>query len=780
VSQITLSTSGPSSAVNHTGAQKDLLRDIKDLVGILRRGWRYVAISIAICLTMAIIYLAKTRREYQSTARILVFQQGGRPLNVGNSDPTRTVEGDDDFVPTHMAIISSPAVVTRAIELVGLANLPSLVNETNPTVLAMPIKDAIEKYLKVSRPDRVARVVQIDYRAWSPDEANRMVTALTDSYKEFLDETFQKNSGEVVSLISKARDELSRDLSNLERSYVEFQKSHPVLVTDGSGRTLPVRRLDEWDQASSQAMIRSIQIRAQLEMGRKLSKEGVEAGAIFQALNQLSDPQSHHEIHGAGGDERSDLASGYLGKLIEEQQQLAERHGPGFSQVKAIQDQIVRTLERSREARAKYQNVAVRDLMSALEQGSQALDAMRVEYAKTQEGERKEAQMAEIAKLDKDNLLQNLERNRMLFNTVVDQLKQAQFVSDYNSVSSHLIEPSSASEKAVKPRLTMTLALALIAGCFFGTGAAFAADRLDPRIRTVEALRRTLDFAVLGQVAEVPAESASLLGEFGLIGQSKPRSAWSEAFRAVRTNLDFLRRNRRIQVILIASPHSGDGKSISSSNLAIVFAQAGRKVLLIDGDLRKPSQHRIHGLDNECGLSSMLRDRVPFSQALKRTSVENMDLLTAGPEAPNPAELLSSPKMSEFLAEARETYDLIIVDSSPLLAVTDPGIIGGLADGTILVVRFGTLKHHEAIVIREQLLVLGTPILGCLANGLAREHGGYGYGYGYGYGTPYGARTDSVQSALPSISSVALEDANGIIPHGNGLLPQAGENGFHP
>ena len=559
-------------------APQNLLRDIQDLVDVLRRGWRYVAISMVICLTMAAIYLAKTRREYQSTARILVFQQGGRPLNVGNSDPTRAIEGNDDFVPTHMAILSSPAVVSRAIELVGLEKLPSLAGGTNPT------KAAIE-CLKVTRPDRVARVLQIDFRAWSPDEANLLVTALTESYTEFLDETFQKNSGEVVSLISKARDELSKELSALERQYIEFQRSHPVLVTDSAGRTLAVRRLDEWDRVSNEALIRSVQVRAQLELGRKLSKEGVDAGAILQVLNQLSNAPS--DFTSLSGEGPSDLASGYLGKLIEEQQQLAEKFGPEYARVKAIQDQILRVVQRSREARAKYQGLAVRDLMTALEQGGQALDAIRAEYAKTLENDREEAKRAEIDKLSQENLLLGLERNRTLFNTVVDQLKQAQFVSDYNSVSSHLIEPPSASSSPVRPRLSLTLALALVAGCLLGTGAAFAADRLDPRIRTVEALRRALDYPVLGQVPMVPAESAGALGEFGLIGQSMPRSAWSESFRALRTNLDFLRRNRRIQVILVASPHSGDGKTVSCSNLAIILAQGGSTGL---ADRRRPPQ----------------------------------------------------------------------------------------------------------------------------------------------------------------------------------------------
>jgi len=428
----------------------------------------------------------------------------------------------------------------------------------------------------------------------------------------------------------------------------------------------------------------------------------------------------------------------------------------------------------------------LQDLLASIEHSSQSVAVLEAELARRFERDQEQAKQIEIDLIRESNLRNEVERQRNLFNTVVDQLKQAQFASDFTSINSEVIEPVTALRRPVAPKVSLVLGVALIAGTMAGVAAAFAADRLDQRIRSFAELRRLLDYAVLGQIPQIRADQAAAVGEFGLVVHALGRSPWAEAYRAVRTNIEFLRRNRRVEVILVTSPYSGDGKSTTASNLAISVAQAGRRVLLVDADLRKPSQQTIHGLSKETGLSSLLTAGLPPGRVVQRTAVEGLDLIATGPEPPNPAELLTSPRFVAFLDAVRPLYDLVLIDSSPILAVTDPAIIGAAVDGVVLVVRPARLKVHDAERTGELLATLGTPVLGTIVNGVGRDHGGYGGYGGYGsyggygtYGTSASLRASEAAAAATAAETETETDTDADPPARPAAMPDPATNG-HP
>ncbi len=713
-----LATTGATNAGTH-----DLIAELHAFAAILRRRWQLVAVCVAIALTVAVIYLARTRRLYEATTQILVLQQGARPLNVGGSDVKLPSDDASDLLATHAMVVSSPLVVGRAIKAVGLENLPSLTGGSDD-----PIETAI-KNLKVSLPDRLARVLEIKYRAQSPAEAVSLVEAISESYRKFLEDTYQKNSGEVISLITKARDELGEELEKLEAEYIEFRRSKPALLLGPTGNAIVSNRLDHWNQASGESRIQAVRLRSQLELGRTLASEGAELWAIAHAIAQVGGNSESLSATLASRTMQTGTMD-HLRQLEAEMHRLADQHGPNYSGVLRLQEQISQIRQRSRALQNRIEESEVKDLLGAIEHSLKAVEGMRTELEEGLGRDQSEAKQVEEDILIDENLRGNLERHRALFNTVVDQLKQAQFVSDYDSISSETIEPAHAKPNPVHPRLGMTLALALFAGLAVGSASAFVADRLDQRIRSLGELRRLLGVSMLGHIPLVREEQKAEVGEFGLICHRSPRSPWAEAYRTVRTNIEFLRRNGRAQLLVITSPHSGDGKSVSASNLAISLASAGRRVLLIDGDLRKPSQHKIHGLPQSPGLTHVLRDLLSVEKVVKRTSVDGLDLIATGPQVANPAELMMAPRFAEFLREVRDRYDTIIYDTSPLLAVSDPLLVGAMADGVVLVVRVDSISHHEADRVVESLKGLETPIFGAVINRATRDQTGYGYGYG--------------------------------------------------
>lgn len=745
----------------------------------LQRGWRIIAIAVAVTLTLASIYLATTRRMYEAKSRLLVLQQGGRPINVAHNDLAQSQDHNDDYIPTHALIVSSPLVVRRAIESVGLQKLPTLAHAQAHGL--DPVDLAIER-LHVERPDRFAKILYVTYRAWSRDEAIRTVKAVLESYQKFLEESFESKSNEAIHLIAKARDELSRELDELQRKYREFRQSNKTLLADEHGRSFASIQLEQLYRASNEARIKAVALKAQLEMGSQLSNNGAGLWAIAHAMQQVS---------GDGGVGASTLVANtagmsqgasldYLRQLGEEQQKLAERFGPNNARVQEIKQQIERAQREARDVRKRMEKGETGDLIASIQSSLKAIESMQTELKSQFEHGLQEAKEIENDLLVDANLRDSMERQRALFNSVVEQLKQAQFVSDYSSISAQVIEPPNALKRAVSPRMNLTLAIALLIGGALGIAAAVAAEHLDQRIRTFEETRELLKMPMLGLIPEIPQEMVAMVRHCGLLAGDLPQSVWSESYRSLRTNIDFLRRSQPAQVIMVTSPCSGDGKTTTSSNLATIIAHAGKKVLLIDADLRKPSQDKIHNLKLDQGLSQVLLGVKSFASVIQPSSSANLDILTAGPIPTSPAELLASSRFAEFLEELRTLYDVVIIDTPPILAVTDASIISAAVDGILLVINAKKTRRFDAQHAVDAVNALGTAVFGVVINGTSSEWFGGGYGSygrydGYGYGNGYGNGYGSHGLAARHRGGPAPEDGAQVDPR-LGLTPAASEH----
>ncbi|NLV99722.1 MAG: CpsD/CapB family tyrosine-protein kinase [Clostridiales bacterium] len=216
-----------------------------------------------------------------------------------------------------------------------------------------------------------------------------------------------------------------------------------------------------------------------------------------------------------------------------------------------------------------------------------------------------------------------------------------------------------------------------------------------------------------------------------LIAKTNPKSPIAEAYRVLRTNIQFSSPDRELKVILITSSGPDEGKSITSSNLAITMAQSNMKVLLIDCDLRKPIVHRAFGLVNMKGLTNVLVEGIDYSSVINVTDVENLHIITSGPKPPNPAELLGSRKMEEFLRAVREDYDIIIADTPPVLPVTDAAVLCQYADGVVLVAGHGMATYDAILRTKANLERVNANILGVVLNGAPIARNGYSYYYYY-------------------------------------------------
>ena len=220
-----------------------------------------------------------------------------------------------------------------------------------------------------------------------------------------------------------------------------------------------------------------------------------------------------------------------------------------------------------------------------------------------------------------------------------------------------------------------------------------------------------------------------------LVTQNDPKNPAAEAYRVIRTGIQFAQAGKELQTIALTSCTPNEGKSTTIANLAVVLTQAGKSVLLIDCDMRNPTLHKNFNLSNKVGLSSCISMGTALSDAVQKTSIEGLYALTGGVIPPNPSELLGSEQMKNVLQRAKEQYDYVLIDTPPVMPVTDALIVSRFVDGMILVIASAEIKVEMARDVKKQLQHAGANILGVVLNKVRSEHHGYGYGYYYYYGS---------------------------------------------
>jgi capsular exopolysaccharide synthesis family protein len=281
----------------------------------------------------------------------------------------------------------------------------------------------------------------------------------------------------------------------------------------------------------------------------------------------------------------------------------------------------------------------------------------------------------------------------------------------------------------VSPSLPLNLVVGALLGILIGVAGAVLREMFDTSIKSPDDLAEVTDAAVM---AVVPFDSS--VPKHPLISDAEGSSERVEAFRVLRTNLQFVDLDSKRQMLIISSSVPDEGKTVTATNLAITLAQTGRRVLLLDCDFRKPRVARLLGLENSVGLLTILVGRAPLEECIQQHE-SGVEFLATGPLPPNPAEILETQAMRDLLGTVRDAYDVVIIDAPPLLPVADPAIIAPLADGVLLVTRHGRTSKDLVNQTVERLEAVGGRLVGVVLNMTPRRSvSGYGYGYGYGYG----------------------------------------------
>jgi capsular exopolysaccharide synthesis family protein len=306
-----------------------------------------------------------------------------------------------------------------------------------------------------------------------------------------------------------------------------------------------------------------------------------------------------------------------------------------------------------------------------------------------------------------------------------------------------LLLPAGLPGDPVSPGIILLVLLGLVAGLAFGVVLAFIRERLDDSLRGRTDLEAHSGVPALAVIPKVPGWRNKK--EARLISREQPKSAVAEAYRTLRTSIQFAASQRGMKAIMVCSPGSGDGKTTTAANLSLMLADAGRRVVLVSSDLRKPRVHQFFGLDDRVGLSNILAGEVQLWESILDPGIENLRLVLSGPVPARPAELLQSTQMGEVLSGLRDVADYVILDTAPILLVADALALAPLVDGVLMVADSDRTSRSAVAHAREQLEQVGAVVFGAVLNNFdpakarAYRYAGYYPQYGYlryGYGTP--------------------------------------------
>ena len=688
---------------------------------VLRWKW-VIAGIIAAALALGLVLTLLATPQYTATSRIEISREQKKVTNVEALE-SQDASQDLEFYQTQYSLLQAKSLAERVARQLRLATSDAFfeahgVNPDDGALFASNSGQPLSSAERLKReklaiellgdnisitPIRGSALVDISYTSASAALSAQIANSWTEQFiLQSMDRRFASTADARKFLEGRLADLRAR-LETSERELVNYAENKGIVALGKSksmdGRTAVERTLVSSDlEALNSALAEATADRIAAE-SKATARSG---GANIEALNNAAITQLRQK--------RAEVSSEYAKLMVQFE--------PEYPAAKALAEQV----------RALDASIAREEARVLSSRSSQYRESQRREVElKAQVEELKD----KMNRQQRDSIQYNIyqreaDTNRELYDGLLQRYKEIG-VAGVGANNIAIVDTAKISDDPSSPILPLNLALALLAGIGLAAVATFALDQIDEGLRDPTQVNRLLQVPLLGSVPDVEEQSAlDLLRD--------PKSALSEAYLSIRSNLAFSTDHGVPRTLMVTSTRPAEGKSTSSLAIATVLGRTGKKVLLIDADMRSPSMHQFTGQMNKMGLSNFLAGENDWKQLIVLTESKGLHLMPAGPTPPSAAELLSSDRMLLLVRQTLELFDHVVIDSPPILGLADAPLLARAVEGCVFV------AEAEGVAIRGIKASLGrlqsvhAQIFGVVLTKLRNKQAGYGYGYGYGYG----------------------------------------------
>lgn len=552
-------------------------------------------------------------------------------------------------------------------------------------------------------PIRNSRLVDVKYRVPSAAVATAVVNTLAKNYIEQNLEHKFTSSKDASDWLGERMAEQRTEVEAAEMKLQQYREQHDAISLEAS-ESIVVQKLTDLNAAVTQAKTERFQKEALYKQLQRLKATPAALDSFPAILSNTFIQQQKAE----------------LAQLQSQQTQLSEKLGERHPDIIKIRSAIALAQNKLQGEIGKVVQSVGNEFQSAQAKENSLVGALNQQKGAAQSMNRKA--------IDYNVLERDVESSKQLYESLLQRTKETGISSELKTSNIRVVDRAERPRVPVTPRKALNLMLGLLGGGLLAFGLAFFFEYIDSRIKTPEELKMHLGLPSLGMIPALDAKSWK--GKEPLLNNGVPPN-FAESFRSLRTNVLFSSAEEGSRTLVITSTGPGEGKTTVAANLAIGFAQAGQRVLLVDADMRRPRVHEVFGQEQEPGLSNLMVGNAKASACVRKSGIPGLWTLAAGRIPPNPAELLGSPRFKGFLASLKDHFDWVLVDSPPVMAVTDAAIAANAASGVIFVVGAEMTSRHAAKQAVDQLEQGRARFVGAVLNRVEIERNAYYYSQYY-------------------------------------------------